>query len=371
MVEATMASDPTIDLDSLLEPIEGSDPSGDTLPFQVREDLEEARKEIDPELFDQEDPTRPTEFKPAEWDQVIRIGSRVLRETSKDMMVAARMTEALAQEYGPAGLRDGLCLLRRLCEEAWDRLRPVIEEPDDVERRMGPLEWLDDPRKGALFPLTIRKLALYHDGELGGISYSDWRGMAAANSKLTSADFEKVISRQSYESCLNLVEDLEGATEQLNGLTAILRERSPEFAPGLVELRQSIEDCRGLAHQVLKRKPKPEEAGDETGSDQEGGEDGAGGGSEGGGGRRGGGLPSPEQLGRVRQDIYNQLRTLADTLRAIEPHSPVPFLIDKSIEWGSMTFADLIRVLIRDETTQSELRRELGLPEPTPTEESY
>ena len=37
------------------------------MPFTVRAEMEEARKEIDPADFDQKDPLRPTEPKWADW----------------------------------------------------------------------------------------------------------------------------------------------------------------------------------------------------------------------------------------------------------------------------------------------------------------
>src|SRR5262245_47302469 len=99
-----MASEPLINLDELLAAIPGDHEAGEPAPFQVREDLEQHRKEIDPNDFDPSDPARPTEAKKADWPKIIRLGSETLARSSKDLLVAARTTEGLARQHGFGGL---------------------------------------------------------------------------------------------------------------------------------------------------------------------------------------------------------------------------------------------------------------------------
>ena len=40
--------------------------------------------------------------------------------------------------------------------------------------------------------------------------------------------------------------------------------------------------------------------------------------------------------------LYAQLTQIAEMLHRMEPHSPVPYLIDRAVAWGEMSFADLI-----------------------------
>jgi len=56
----------------------------------------------------------------------------------------------------------------------------------------------------------------------------------------------------------------------------------------------------------------------------------------------------------------------ADLLEQLEPHSPVPFLIRKAVEFGSLPFPQLMRALIRDDKIIGEMNRELGIKEPPP-----
>lgn len=54
----------------------------------------------------------------------------------------------------------------------------------------------------------------------------------------------------------------------------------------------------------------------------------------------------------------------------MEPHSPVPYLILKAVEWGSLPFPQLIRALVHDENIIVEMNREPGIKEPQPPQES-
>ena len=81
---------------------------------------------------------RPESAQKADWAAVVRLARETLVGTSKDLLVAARLTEALTKEHGFGGLRDGLRLMRRLVSECWDRLNPAIESEDDLEIRAAP-----------------------------------------------------------------------------------------------------------------------------------------------------------------------------------------------------------------------------------------
>src|SRR4051812_5667447 len=117
-----MPSPSIVNVEELLAPIPGDNPAGQSLPFAVRQQLEEARKEVNPDDFDASDPTRPTEARYADWKSIERLAGETLAATSKDLLVAARLTEALAKQYGFGGLADGFNLLHRLLEECWDRI---------------------------------------------------------------------------------------------------------------------------------------------------------------------------------------------------------------------------------------------------------
>src|SRR4051812_39115858 len=137
-----MASAPQIEIDALLEPIPGDEAAGNAVPFNVRRQLDEHRKEVLPEAFSADDPMRPEQPKMADWPAIVDLAQETLKDTSKDMLVAARLTEGLVKAHGFGGLRDGLTLMRRLIEDCWDRIHPNIED-GDLEVRAAAFNWLD------------------------------------------------------------------------------------------------------------------------------------------------------------------------------------------------------------------------------------
>ena len=49
-----------------------------------------------------------------------------------------------------------------------------------------------------------------------------------------------------------------------------------------------------------------------------------------------------------RAQVYQQLAQTAALLQQLEPHSPIPYLINRAVELGALSFPDLMRQLIRD-----------------------
>src|SRR5262245_40569203 len=128
-----MASPPLLDFESLLAPIRGESPAGVPLSYDVRLKLEDLRKEINPEDYDADDPRRPTNYRAPDWPAIIQLATDTLSATSKDLLAAARLVEALVMQHRFAGLRDGLTLLHRLSSECWDRMHPILEPGESPE----------------------------------------------------------------------------------------------------------------------------------------------------------------------------------------------------------------------------------------------
>ena len=358
-----MASPPLLDLDVLLSPIAADKPAGDPLPFAIRAKLDDLRKEIDPNQFDPDDPLRPEAPKKADWQGIVRTAQDTLAKTSKDLLVAVRLTEALVKQNGFAGLRDSLQLLRRLLVDCWDRLLPPVDD-GDLDIRAAPFNWLDDTDRGGRFPTTLRMVPLVaQSGQW--YTWQNWREMQDGKKGAPTADkFEKAIGETPYEQCQTLADDITACQQELQQLEAALAEKLAGSAPGMSMVRKAVEDCQGLILQILKKKgpppaaPSPAPAAD------------------------GQTVPEYDEAApgqpRVaaprlasREDVYRQLNDAAALLQRLEPHSPIPYLIQRAIELGAMPFPKLMRALIRDENVLTEMNRELGIKEEKVEEEHH
>ncbi len=341
-----------LDFATLLAPIPGDEPAGSSVPFAVKEELEESRKEEDPDDYAPDDPMRPENPKRADWPGIIQLAQETLCSTSKDLLVAARLTEALTHVHGFAGLRDGLRLMRGMVEECWERMYPSIED-GDLEVRAGPFNWLSDADRGARFPSTLRAVPLLQGGERP-LGWLQWKKSQEARDGYTHEEFEKALLATSVEQCREQVEDLAESATQFKLLGESLQARLAMEAPGMSDLRAALEDCQKLAQQMLHRKGGDVET---EAPDQGASVDGAATGAEPG-----------ARAGVTRADIYRQLRQLATRLQEMEPHSPIPYLLQRAVELGGLPFPQLMQALIREATVLQELNRELGIKEEPPPE---
>jgi type VI secretion system protein ImpA len=330
-----------LDLDSLIKPIPGENPAGSTVSFDIKQQLEEFRKELNPNDYRPDDPTRPKEWKKADWAGIVKVSLEVLTKSSKDLVVAARLTEALTREKSFAGLRDGLTLMRLLVEQCWDRINPVIED-GDLEVRAGPFNWLDEPDFGARFPTTLRTVPLL---AAAGKSFSflDWRQSQDGKGSVSRDEIEKTIQAITFEQVEEVAKAIEGCRQELTKLNQILSAKLGPVAPGLTGLRQVVDETNTLIQQILQRKrPVVEEKSNNTGD------------------KAGATAPKPAAS---RAEAYRLLGQAANMLKELEPHSPIPYLIQRAVELGSMPFPELIKEIVRDQKILSELNRELGIKE--------
>ena len=121
--------------DDLLNPIEGPNPSGSNLRYEpVYDKIKEARREED------QPPPGMTERdrKVADNLLVIKLTTDLLTNKTKDLQLAAWLTEALLKHRGFAGLKDGLGLCYGFVDKFWDTVYPELED-GDAQSRGAPL----------------------------------------------------------------------------------------------------------------------------------------------------------------------------------------------------------------------------------------
>ena len=69
----------------------------------------------------------------------------------------------------------------------------------------------------------------------------------------------------------------------------------------------------------------------------------------------------PATTAGTREGLYRQLGEIAAALRRIEPHSPIPFLLERCVKLGGMPFPELMRAMIRENAAVDEVDRLLGI----------
>ena len=251
----------TIDIDAVLAPIPGDNPAGEDLRYSLHDEIKEARREDD--LLDQGDWQR--DVKKADWTRVISLCADSLTQKSKDLQIAAWLTEALTVTAGFEGLCTGLKIINGLLENFWEHVHPEIED-GDLEFRAGRLEYLNNSiwTRVKDIPLT--------DGSNGaGYSWAQWeqsrqvgyegnsakaeiRAQMIAEGKPTPEDFDAAVARSPRSFYENLAFSIGLCKEEFDRFDRLSDRLFGDEAPRLAELRKSIEDCTAFVGRVLKEK---------------------------------------------------------------------------------------------------------------------
>lgn len=363
-----------VDLESLLTPISGERPSGESLRYAgVYDAVREARREDDAGL---PQGVWKTDLKRADWGAVAMICLEALETRSKDLQVAAWLAEAWIHLYGATGLTHGLRLTASLAEAFWDTLHP-LPDPDggeeSLEIRLSPVEWM-----ASRLPETVKGIAVTRPEDRDGLPYSlnDWeaawrrenmarmQGGPAAEDGVTTEKFLVSASLTPTPFYAALLDELRRSREALGELADVLAARAGQAAPSLQPLAAAIEAMQHLGIQILRDR---EERGEIVAPVRELA-----------GGEAGGGGWEPEwedealeplqtlhSSGPVasRADAYRRLNEAAEYLLRTEPHSPTPYLVRRAVAWGNMTLAELLHELVQSDSDLRAIYTLLGIRE--------
>src|SRR5579862_4883413 len=169
--------------DDLLQPIPGANPGGANLRYDpVYDKIKEARREDDD--VPQGDWARAR--KVADWPLVVKLAGDALATKSKDLQLAAWLTEALLRQESLGGLRAGLGLLHGLVDRFWDHLYPELED-GDLELRAAPLDWV-----GRYLQTPVRSVPL----DKAGHDFFRYKESRTVPSETEASDEKKAAARQ-------------------------------------------------------------------------------------------------------------------------------------------------------------------------------
>jgi type VI secretion system protein ImpA len=341
----------------ILDPIPGDNPSGPSLRYApVYDKIKEARREDD----DAAQGEWKRERKLADWSTVIKTSSEVIATKSKDLQLAAWLTEALLKTQGIAGLKEGIDLLKGLTANFWDTVYPEIED-GDLEMRSAPLEWVGNRLEKSVkdAPLTRSGYSWYQFKESRRVPTEaeveennaklEIREAMVAEGKLTQEEFEKAFESSPKAYYVALSDSFEGALESLAALDDLCTEKFTDFAPSFGTLRSALEEVQLQVRSFLnkKREREPDEpvAGEEPEQQAEAdswdsqSEESTGGGAAAAPvrARKTGGALAAEPADR--EDAIARVVSAAKFLRAENAADPGPYLMLRGLRWGELRSA--------------------------------
>jgi type VI secretion system ImpA family protein len=370
-----MSDVPALPLDDLLAPLEGESACGEDLRYEgLYDSIADLRKEDDP---DAPRGVWEADVRQADWAAVRKLAEEALTSRTKDLQVAAWLTESLGHLRGLAGLAEGLELMARLCALYWPDLYPLLDPDDDeMEGRMGPVEWIS---KTVRIAITTMPLTDPVGTERVRYTWQNWvqaqrlEAVAATDTKKFEAAVKKgsiPLSRFTsaaantpvdfYKQWMAGLRQVRGALESLKG---VLDDEAGGYAPSfrdtidlLREMTAMVERLladRGIGERAVPAAPA-EDGGD--GDDRPGSL----------GPATDGGADGPLLARPIasRQEAYDLLLAAANYLSAIEPHSPAPYLVKRAVRWGTMPLNELLAELMEDTSGTSQVFKLLRLRDP-------
>ena len=339
----TKAKTQEILIEDLLDPIGGKDPCGENVRYtDIYDNIREARREEDSTLSQG---VWQSDIKRADWEMVVRLCVDTLMSKSKDLQVAAWLTEAWLYMEGMAGFVKGIQLIHGLTNEYWEGLYPKIESDNSFELRVSPFEWMNNKLSEEIQQLLI---TLPTDPAALPYSYNDWQdssrvermkksqpaaGKASADQgKPTFSQVTAGIEQTPTAFYAHMDQSCLEAAKALNALEDDLREHIGTEMPSFFKIREKIDLISHFARAVLddrgEAQRKAKESKDESSSGKV--------------------QVNPGRIGKLqsREQAYAQLEAIAAFLTKIEPHSPTRYLIRRAITWGGMSLNEVVQDLM-------------------------
>lgn len=360
----------TPDLETLLAPIAGASPSGESMRYDpLYQSIRKAREEDDASL-----PMGVWErdLKKADWRAVAEHCSALLGQHSKDFQVAAWLCEAWIHLHQVAGFNAATDVLTALVERYWDTAHPQLDGAD-LDARLAPFLWINEnlPRVLKLHVILLR----VPDCLPAAASLADWEqclrsDYAKTETKtppgqakpLTRDELVAAASGHKLQGLLELKAQLAQAIVKWEALATLLDEKlasDPTNAISLARVGETLRQIERAAVSLIDGRALPASSAaslanatltsDSTPQEQ-----------------TMDALPPPppaateapelilrggpvSSLITSREEAYRLLEAVAAYLQKSEPHSPTPYLVKRAVSWGRMSLADLMQEVVREE----------------------
>jgi type VI secretion system protein ImpA len=352
---------PELEIDLLLQPLPGEQSCGVSLIHDPEyEAIRTARRADDASV-----PAGiwQTTLKVADWPAVEEGCRRILSNRSKDLTIAAWLGEAWLNRYGVPALPHCFQLVAGLCERYWDDLHPLPRD-GDVGFRAAPLAWI----ASAYSDLLSTQIELFDgpDGLRGTLA--QWQSAQRATLAATARQDVPAAKKQEAARVMTVLQDAARAASpahlrlerdalamagplivQLDAwCTPRLGSEAPSYTLLMETMTQAglvLTECLAM-HPNSDSPPPAAPAGDATGVA---------------GAPVQAAAPAASGVPHSREDAYRQLGVIAEYLARYEPHSPVPYLIQRALEWGRKPLPVLLRELTSGDGDGQRLLTFLGM----------
>lgn len=361
-------------LSDFLKIISQACPVGSYLRYEhLYDDIRLYRQEDDPRLsmgIWQTDPKR------ADWGKIEALCSEALTTQTKDLQIAAWLTEAWTALDNLEGYIRGIHLFSSLVDTFWDTVYPQPQEDGDMDKRLMIFEWMDTAFTSRLLlvPLTQAKFeqTAFGMGFLKSAQHSN-ATQKRSEKKKTSAridpskemgtpdDFQKSLEQTPdvyLSGCHKNIQEATQETQKLKDiLSTLLGAASPSFSQTLrtlKEMERIVATTLQMREPPPAQEPLPETLETTTQSPD---------------------APivedllsnsaSPENPAsklplKTREDAYRQMEAIASFLEQTDPHSLAPQLLHQLIRWQNKNILVILEEIAKTPQEHDILMKILG-----------
>ena len=324
-----------LSVSDFLAPISGESPCGPWLKQdEVYKRIQIVRQSDDP-LLPQGD--WKIDLKKPNWQEVFESASGALKSESKDLQLAIWMLESQIHISGFRRVGPIFILIAELMSVYWDEVHPVLED-GDIEYRTNLFDWLNDKIS---ITLSLSKFIPSGFENIEGYSLFELNRSIRQKAPVKGKQIVGVATeaiRKAMDICpLEFYQevwiDLQDAEYGLSYLDATFEALFRDAAPTLGNVSAVISE---LASLVADHAGPLGLFAAENNSNADP-------------------VFDLQQLGNSETDMdsnlssrmqaYAMLRSAAEFLVQDDPHSPVPYLVFKAIDWGRLGTAELYREL--------------------------
>jgi type VI secretion system protein ImpA len=288
---------------------------------------------------------------------------RLLVEQTKDLEIAAWLTEALVRSHGMSGLAAGSRLIGGLAEQYWDGVYPL---PDDygVETRVAPITGLNGRSGGGSLMAPLFRMVLFRRANGAPVALHEYQASARLATMDTAArqqriaagtipfdDIEKDARTVGRASFSKLRDDAAEALDAWQAMGSVLDEKAGADAPSTSHVRDLVLEVRDIA----ARYAPAAQAADAVPADVAGSS----------------GVTSEEVVSSqimTRESALRSLETIAAFFHRTEPQSPLSFTLDEAIRRARLPWLELLDEIIGDRSSRDAFLTTLGIRPPAPPE---
>ena len=337
-----MSTSNIIDIEMLLSPIsdaasQGVDVRIDTKTQSLYYDLKEARHNLrqqeDELLLSDEDTT----LLPS-WQSVIQQAETLLTTHTKDLEIAAWLVEGIVREHGYQGLIVGCQLLTHLVNQYSDVIYPEADEEGNLTRLMS-IAMLS----GSAHPGTVTSaINLTPISNITDVNANIWDLYQLHNiprEQLSEQPLVKSIEKLSNEQRNSIMDTWNTALQAINDLDTSLTAAYAKEAPSLVQLKEAISGSIKLFKHILTTFYKNDVSDPEASP-----------------------IEDVPQKQTDRQTAINAIQMALGYYQDKEPHSPILYLLQRSLRWSEQDLHDIFSEIIVHDEMKEDMARVLGMP---------